>query len=268
MATVRWLLVLILLTGSGLFDSVAAEEPLCYAGATTLQKYFMPAAAKLFYSESSVRIQIEGGNTNPGLRALHKGEIDVAGSGRYLTEEEKSQGLTEHFLGWDVLAIIVHRDNPVTNLSLKDLQGIFSGAITNWKVAGGQDQPIIVVTSPKGSGMRSAVQKQILKTNSYTQQEITSAIVAHADQQVGMFTTGIAALSLSMVDDPQVKTIAVEGVKPNNTNVAEQRYALVKPLLLITKGPPEGSLDRFIELTSSTRGKAIFGKHFVPAEAP
>ncbi len=71
-------------------------------------------------------IQIEGGNTNPGIRSLLAGEIDLAGAGRHLIAEEKQRGLVEHFLGWEVLAVVVQRTNPVDALTLAQLRGIFA----------------------------------------------------------------------------------------------------------------------------------------------
>ena len=216
--------------------SAWAEDALRYAGATTLQRYFMPEAARLFTADTGIKVNIEGGNTGPGLKALLNGDVDLAGAGRLLTEEEKQQGLVEHFLGWDVLAIVVHEKNPLQTLSLEQLQGIFSGELTNWQEVGGLDQPIIVVTSPKGSGMRSAVRKLILQGKDFLGMEIVSAIVSAADQQVSMFPAGITALSQSMLDADHVKMIKVDGVAATPENVTADKYPLVKPLTLVTKG--------------------------------
>jgi len=240
-----------------------AEEVLRYAGATTLQRSFMPEAARTFQADTGVRIQIEGGNTNPGIRALLAGEIDMAGAGRHLTAEEKKQGLVEHFLGWDVLAIVAQRTLPVENLTLEQLRGIFSGEIRNWKEVGGKDEPIVVVTSPKGSGMRSAVQDLILQDKTFTANEVVSGVVGQADQQVAMFPAAITAVSLSMVDNTRVKTLSVNGVDPTAANVAAGRYPLAKPLVLVTRGQPKGQLQRFIELATGPRGEAIIAKQFV-----
>ncbi|MCK4509622.1 MAG: phosphate ABC transporter substrate-binding protein [Desulfuromonadales bacterium] len=243
-----------------------ADELLRYAGATTLQRFFMPEAARLFTSETAIKVHIEGGNTNPGIKALQNGEVDMAGAGRLLTEAEKSQGLVEHFLGWDVLAIVVQEENPLQDLSLDQLQGIFSGAITNWQDVGGKPGPIVVVTCPKGSGMRSAVKKLILKGKAYLPREIVSAIVAESDQQVSMFSVGITALSRSMLDAAHVKAIKVDGVAPTAASISEGRYPLAKPLTLVTKGEPQGDLARFIDLAKSQQGRTILQRSFVPAE--
>ncbi len=243
-----------------------AEGSLRYAGATTLQRYFMPEVARIFMADTAIKVNIEGGNTGPGIKALLNGDVDMAGAGRFLTAAEKQQGLAEHLLGWDVLAIVIHEDNPVENLSHDQLQGIFSGELTNWQEVGGLDKPIVVVTSPKGSGMRSAVQTLILHEKDYLHREIVSAIVAASDQQVAMFPSAITALSQSMFDADRVKMIKVDGVAATKTNISTEKYPLAKPLTLVTMGEPKGDLDRFIALARSPKGKDVLQKNFVPAE--
>lgn len=247
---------------------VSAEEVLRYAGATTLQRSFMPEAARTFQADTGVRIQIEGGNTNPGIRALLAGEVDMAGAGRHLTAEEKKQGLVEHFVGWDVLAIVVQKTCPVESLTLEQLRGIFSGGIRNWKEVGGRDEPIVIITSPRGSGMRAAVQDMILKEKPYPPGEVISGVVGQADQQVSIFQAAITAVSLSMVDNTRAKTLAVNGIAPTAANVAAGRYPLAKPLALVTRGQPKGQLQRFIEFATGARGQAILAKQFVPGAQP
>ncbi|MBW2688558.1 MAG: phosphate ABC transporter substrate-binding protein [Deltaproteobacteria bacterium] len=257
------ILTIIVLSMTG---SVCAEESLRYAGATTLQRFFMPEVALIFTGDTAIKVHIKGGNTGPGIKSLLDGEVDMAGAGRRLTEQEKNDGLVEHFLGWDVLAIVVHEQNPLEDLTLDQLQGIFSGEITDWQEVGGKANPIVVVTSPKGSGMRSAVKKLILKDKDYLSKEIVSAIVAASDQHVSMFPIGITALSKSMIDADRVKKINVGGVAPTASNIANGRYPLAKPLVLVTKGEPQGDLARFVTLVKSPQGKAILQESFVPVE--
>lgn len=256
-------LVAVLLALAG---NVFADHALRYAGATTLQKFFLPDVARLFTDATAIKVHIDGGNTDPGINALLKGEIDVAGAGRRLTAAEKQKGLVEHFLGWDVLAIIVHEQNPVTSLTLAQLQGIFAGEITDWKDVGGAPGPIVVVTCPPGSGMRSAVKTLVLKDKDFLSREIVSAIVAEADQQVAMFSAGITALSQSMLDARQVKSIKVNDASPTAESIADGSYPLAKPLVLVTLGPPKDDLARFFDLVNSQQGKAAFRKSFIPAQ--
>ncbi len=245
--------------------AATAEELLHYAGATTLQRYFMPEAARAFFAETGVRMTIDGGNTDPGVKALLAGKVDVAGAGRHLTVEEKRQGLVEHFLGWDILAVIVSKDNPVANLSQDQLRNIFTGDLANWQTVGGPDQPIIVMTAPQGSGMRSAVEDLVLKGHHFSPREVVSAVVAQSDQQVALFPGAIAAVSLSMVDSAKVKAVAVDGVEPSSANIQMKKYPLAKPLILVTRGQPQGALAKFIAVAKGPRGQKILNKQFVAA---
>jgi len=265
MSTPRWLLGLFGCLWLCLPLTAAAEETLRYAGATTLQQSFMPEAANVFQAETGVRMTIEGGNTTPGIKALLAGEVDVAGAGRHLTAEEKQRGLVEHFLGWDTLAVVVPKANQIANLTMEQLRGIFAGDLINWKAVGGPDQAIVVLTAPKGSGIRSAVQDLILKERSFTAQEVVSGVVGQADQQVSMFPGAITVVSLSMVDNKQARVVAVNGIEPLAANILVNKYPLVKPLALVTRGQPQGSLAKFIALAKGPRGQQVLNKHFVAA---
>lgn len=242
-------------------SSPAAGEMLKYAGATTLQRDFMPEAAQLFLIETGIPFQISGGNTDPGLRALQTGLVNLAGSGRFLRPEEKAAGLVETLIGWDAIVILVHQTNPVGNLTREQLRGIFSGHLTNWRQVGGADQPILVITSPQGSGMRQSVQDDLGLT-AYTPKAITAALVADGDRQVAALPAAIAAISRSMVDVAEVKAIQVDGIAPSQETVAAQSYPLIKPLLLVTRGKPAGPVARFLHLALGDRGQEILARKF------
>ncbi len=240
-----------------------AQEALSYAGATTLQRFFMPEAALIFHQNTGHVVKIRGGNTTPGICALLRHEVDMAGAGRHLTEAEKQQGLVEHFLGWDILAVILHTSNPVETLAEEQLQGIFSGRIKNWQEVGGSNQPIAVINPPEGSGMRQAVHHLVLKQEAFLPQEIISPSVADCDQLVALFPSGITALSRSMLDSPQVKSIQLGGKEPTPKALKDGSYAYAKPLILVTNGPPEGALANFISLATGNTGQNILDTHFV-----
>ena len=46
-------------------------------------------------------------------------------------------------IGFDAFVFITHRDNPVDNLTIEQIRGIYSGRITNWKEVGGNDEKIV-----------------------------------------------------------------------------------------------------------------------------
>lgn len=222
----------------------------------------MPEAAEKFQEEKGISISITGGNTDPGLSALLAGDVDIAGSGRFLTDIEKTAGLAETLIGWDVMVVAVHPSNPVASLTRGQLRGIFSGTINNWKQLGGADQPVMVVTGPPGSGMREFVAKEILQGDAFTRREIISAIVDDADHQVSMLPLAICILSRSMIDTPGVKILDVEDIFPTERAISTRRYPLVKPLLLVTRPPRSLEADEFVEFALSAAGQEVVSRNF------
>jgi len=242
----------------------SAEGPLRYAGATTLQRDFMPEAAAIFTKSTGVNVTISGGNTDAGLQALQAGTVDIAGAGRALNSTEKAAGLREHQIGWDPLIFVVHRSNPVGSLSRDQLFGIFSGKIVNWKELGGRDQPLVVVIGPENSGMYSAVQELVLLGGKPTSAALITPLVADGDQQVAQLPTAICALSKSMVDQAEVKMLRVDGIEPSATEVTNGRYPLLRPLSLVTTRVPHPDTKRFVDFARGTEGQQIMAKKFYP----
>lgn len=242
--------------------SLSAAETLTYVGATTLQRFFMPQAAHAFFVDSGVSIRIHGGNTDPGLKEVLSGRADIAGSGRFLKEDEKSQGLVEYLIGWDPVAVVVHRTNPLEDLTLEQIRGIFSGRVRNWSEVGGADGPIMVITGPPGSGMRALVQEQILHEDDLAPDAVVVPLVADADRLVATFDQAVCALSSSMVNSPGVKILRLEGAAIGDDPLGD--YPLLKPLLLVTKGPPAGEAKNFVEFALSRKGQQIMSRHFLP----
>lgn len=241
-----------------------AAEGLRYAGATTLQRDFMPEATRQFEKEFGVPITISGGNTKAGLQALLDGSADLAGSGRFLTAAEKASGLVETLIGWDALTVVVHATNPIENLTMEQLQRLASGKITNWREVGGRDLPVLFVVAPSGSGMRDAVERLVLQGGTISSRAIICMVVADADLQVAQLPAGFTILSNSMVDAENLKKVRLSGELPTAQSVAAKRYPLVKPLLLVSKGQPRGGVAKFVNFSRSAEGQAILARKFIP----
>lgn len=263
------LLVSLWATALVLTSGAHGAELLRYAGATSLQRDFMPDAAHKFEAHNGVKFHIEGGNTAAGISALRTGKADIAGSGRFLTAQEKADGLVETLIGWDALVVVVHASNPIENISLDDLRRMVSGEIHNWQQIGGIDLPILQVAAPAGSGIRDSVEQLLLPSGRHIPaQSIVSMVTSDADRNVAQLPAAFTITSMSMVDAEGIKTITLNEVTPGNTTIAADEYPLLKPLLLVTKGQPREKLALFIAFAKSPEGQAIIRKKFYPLARP
>lgn len=244
--------------------SAAGGEVLRYAGATTLQRNFMDEAATRFAAAQDVRFEIEGGNSNAGILTLAAGGADLAGSGRFLTDKEKTAGLVEHLIAWDPLVLVVHEANPVEDVSSDMLRRMILGTVINWKELGGRDLPLLQVGAPQGTGVHSAVEQFLREGQHISPRAIISLVVADADKNVSLLPAGFTVTSLSMVDADRVKIVRVDGKIPSRESISAGEYPLIKPLLLITRGKPAGALALFVNFAGSPEGQKILEKKFIP----
>lgn len=92
-----------------------------------------------------VNIQVSGGGSGTGIKALIDGTVDIANASRDMKDEERATiaekglgELHERTVGLDALAVYVHKDNPLNEISLDDLAEIYGegGKITNWSQLG------------------------------------------------------------------------------------------------------------------------------------
>ena len=60
------------------------------------------------------------------------GTCDIGMASRELKDSETEGGLTATVIAMDGIAVVVNNDNPTTNLTKDDVNGIFRGEITTW----------------------------------------------------------------------------------------------------------------------------------------
>jgi phosphate transport system substrate-binding protein len=136
----------------------AGEEcaPIVMRGSSTLQPVVEKWAEAFGQTEGASAFDIEATGTSEGIDDLIAGSADISMASRPLSEEEKSsareQGLAirETIVARMGIAVIVHRDNPVSSIAVGKLADIFSGGIQSWQAIGGPDEPIIVVRKDSG----------------------------------------------------------------------------------------------------------------------
>lgn len=125
------------------------SEQLIGSGCSVSNVGYLTELAREYERRTGVKVFVRGGGTVIGIEDLRNGKVDFAASCR--TREEDDPGDVEFIqVAWDALVFIVHKTNPVSNISLEDVRAIYAGKITNWKKLKGKDAPIkIFISRPK-----------------------------------------------------------------------------------------------------------------------
>ena len=131
-------------------------------GSTSIEPFAEMLSEEYSRGNPSVMVEVQGGGSTAGLQAVFENIADIGTCSRSLKEDEaaKCRGIT---IAFDGLAIVVHKSNPVSNLTCRQIRDIFSGRITNWKEVGGADRHIEIITREEGSGTREAFVKLVME---------------------------------------------------------------------------------------------------------
>lgn len=253
-------------------SALAAE--LSYSGSSTIGTSILQAGATdAFTAKTGIKFdKIDQPGSGKGIKALLAGEVPLAGASRPLKQEEKKDKLVGTTIGYDAIAVFVHKDNPVKNLSKEQLKGIFTGKITNWKEVGGKDAPITPNTEIL-SGKRATIEMfQELVLDGAAYGAGFKQIDLPRDQIVDLANTpnGICSVSLGLLAatpadvQKKVKALSLGGIEPADKNIRSGAYLISRPLLLVTKGLPKDEPKAFITFMLSAEGQKIVAKNFVP----
>ena len=216
----------------------------------------------------TVEIDVQSVGSSAGIKAAIDGTAAVGMSSRNLKAEEK-EGMEQFIVALDGIAVIVHPDNPVDNLTKEQILAIFQGKIKNWKEVGGKDAPIVVISREEGSGTRGAfeeitkleVERDGLKLSTLSKKAIITDGNGSVKQNVALKKNGIGYISVGSVDN-LVKTVAVDGVLPTEETIKDNLYLISRPFILITKGKPTPEAQAFIDFILSDAGQKIVEDHY------
>ena len=201
-------------------------------GSTSMEKVIGALSESFMASNNGVTVNYNPTGSGSGITAVQEGTCDIGLSSRALKDEEKSAGLKETVLAYDGIAIIVHPDNPVSDLSIEQIAQLYTGEITNWKDVGGNDAQVVLIGREAASGTRDGFESITgTKDKCRYRQELTST--GDVITAVSQNPDAIGYASLASIKD-NVKALNVDGVTPSEDTVKDGSYKVQRPFVLVT----------------------------------
>jgi phosphate transport system substrate-binding protein len=227
-----------------------------------------------------IEIAITGGGSGVGIASLISKTTNIATASREITQKEigmaRNRGIepNETIIGFDGVALIVNKNNPVSQLTINQLRGIFTGEKTNWKDFGGPDRHIVTLSREVSSGTYAYFKDVVVKlgkkaaTDEFSSETLLLSSSQAIVEEVSVNDAAIGYLGMGYVSD-RTKTLSVakndEFIVPDVNSVLSKKYPLSRPLYFFTNGQPEGITKLFVDFTLSPRGqKLMVESGFVP----
>ena len=201
-------------------------------GSTSMEKVIGALSESFMANNADATVTYNPTGSGSGITAVQEGTCDIGLSSRALKDEEKAAGLKETILAYDGIAIIVHPDNPVSDLSIEQIAQLYTGEITNWKDVGGNDAEVVLIGREAASGTRDGFESITgTKEKCQYRQELTST--GDVITAVSQNPDAIGYASLASIKD-SVKALNVDGVTPSEATVKDGSYKVQRPFVLVT----------------------------------
>jgi len=237
--------------------SAGHNESIIIAGSTSVQPYVEIVAEEYENHHKDYEIVIQGGGSSAGITAVESGTAQIGMSSRSLKAEERHLWSVE--VAKDGLAVIVHPDNPINDITLEQIRKIYTAECKNWGELGGIDARIHIITREEGSGTRSAFEELVMGGLRINNRSIVQDSNGAVRQLVSDDKNSIGFISLGLVGigEKPVKPLRLEGADATRENVVNGSYSLYRPFLFVMKEAPEGPAKQFINYIISEEGQRM-----------
>jgi phosphate transport system substrate-binding protein len=254
-------------------------------GSDTIVNLALAWAERYQAVHPEVRISVTGGGSGTGIASLINGTVDLANASRQIKDEEIAEANDngvepiEHIIARDAIAVIVNPENPVSELTLKQISDIYSGKITNWSEVGGEDRPIVRLSRETNSGTHVYFLETVLRLGNSEDKTLFSTdtlllpssegIIAEVRQNpnaIGYDGLGYVPEDLKMIAIAEQEGGAY--VLPSIPTVNDKTYPIARDLYMYTDGEPTGIVKEYLDWILGEEAQEIVAElGFVPVAA-
>ncbi|MEK4520599.1 substrate-binding domain-containing protein [Psychrobacillus sp. FSL W7-1493] len=244
-------------------------------GATALYPLYASFAQAVYpektYEPSSSEVMV---NTTPdAYNNLIEGKVDMifaAGPSKGQINYAKRNGVELKLtpIGREAFVFFVHHKNEVDELSLQQIQDIYSGSIKNWQDVGGSDDSIRAFQRPEGSGSQTALENLMGETP--LMEAPTEDIVSGMGgiiEEVAQYKNYKNAIGYTfrfyaneMVKNDQIKLLNINGIAPTKENIRNNQYPIASEFYVVTASTDNPHVDEFVEWILSPQGQELVEK--------
>jgi phosphate transport system substrate-binding protein len=179
-------------------------------------------------------------------------QVEAGESALVVTSGEPPRGWFATPLGPQGVAVVVHPDNPVRDLTIGELRDLFSGLASTWDEVGGRSTPVQPVLPLPGEPFGDAFASMVLAGEAPWPGTLFAPTAAAMAQVVAEDPGAIGILPHPAVPE-SLRVVRVDGVLPGDTTIASGTYPLTVSLLATAPTEPEGALRDFVAWLQALR---------------
>ena len=258
------------------------KTPIANIGSDTMVNLAIAWADAYAKVDPSVSVEVNGGGSGQGVAALINGSCDIANCSRAFEEKEIADFKAKHpgkepkelMVGYDALSVFVHKDNPMTEISIEELQQLYmkGGKLSKWSelgvsnIPGAKGDEVILVSRQNNSGtyhyFREAIvgKKNEMRNGTVDMNGSKDVVdlIAKTPNAIGYSGMGYAT--------PAVKHLKVskkkgdKAVEPTIATTLDKTYPIARPMFMYTAGEPAPHVKKYLDWILAEPGQKIIAE--------
>jgi phosphate transport system substrate-binding protein len=250
-------------------------------GSDTMVNLAQAWAEEYSHLVPGVSVEVSGGGSGVGIAALINGTADIANSSRHIEPEETEKAKkhngkepTQFMVGFDGLAVYVHKSNPLNEISVEELGDIYreGGKLNKWselgvkEIPGSKSDDIIRISRQNNSGTYHYFREHVVgKKHDFKQGSLDMNGSKDVVEQVGKTpgAIGYSGLGYATSDVKILKVAKKKGepaILPSNATVLDKSYPIARPMFMYTPGEPTPVAKKYLDWILSDAGQKIVEK--------
>jgi phosphate transport system substrate-binding protein len=232
-------------------------------GSTTVLPIAQKAAEAFREKNKDIIISISGTGSGDGIKSIIEGQCDIANASRQMKDKEVKKAKDENLnikevtVAYDMIVPIVHPSNPVKNLSLKQLKGIYNGSITNWRQVGGKNETIVVVSRDTSSGTYEVWEKLVMKKEKVRSDALLQASNGAVVSVIAENPKALGYIGFGYVND-SIKPVNVNNIVGTLENGKSGKYPISRKLFMyINADTISKGAKAYIDFVTSAEGQQL-----------
>ena len=249
--------------------TVAQAGNITVKGSDTLVILAQKWAENYMAKNPGTKIQVTGGGSGIGFAALQNKSTDLANASRKIKAKEIAECVkafgrrpTEYKVALDGLSVYVAEGNAVKELTMAQLEDIFTGQIKNWKQLGGNDAPITVYSRENSSGTYEFFKETVLKGKDFVASAQTMPGTAAVLQAVAKDPNGIGYGGVAYGQGARSLSVKASdssaAVEPTEENVLKGTYPIWRYLYVyVNPALDKGETEAYLTWIRSEDGQKV-----------
>lgn len=245
-------------------------QKLVITGSSSVAPVASEIAKRYETQNPQVRIDVQTGGSSRGIADVRQQVADIGMVSRAPKPEDKN--LEFHTIAKDGVVMIVHRDNPIQQLTSQQITDIYTGKLNNWQAVGGQPQPITVVNKAEGRSTLEVFAKHFQLKPSQIQADVVigdneQGVKTVAGNPLAIGYVSVGAANVNVEQGTPIKVLPLDGVQATAETVRDGSFPLSRPLNLVTQDPLNPQQQKFIDFAQSSQVNDIVQEQsLVPAQ--